>query len=223
MESVSILAALGGGIASFLCPCHLSLIPVYLASLAGPELFSAESSSRRLPVFLHSLLFVLGLGLFLAVISIMVALASQFLVANALLITFVSSGLLIALGLYLILSIKFPKINYECHLPYQSGVKTGYLRSFLIGAIYSFLHTPCVTPILLAIMTLAFSTGNPWHAAGLIFVYFLGYGLPFLIAGATIGALIPLFKKIVKYRNDIYIASGLLLIGAGIVILIRLI
>ena len=218
MESVSILAALGGGIASFLCPCHLSLIPVYLASLAGPELFSAESSSRRLPVFL-----VLGLGFFLAVISIMVALASQFLVANALLITFISSGLLIALGLYLVLSIKFPKINYECHLPYQSGIKTGYLRSFLIGAIYSFLHTPCVTPILLAIMTLAFSTGNPWHAAGLIFVYFIGYGLPFLIAGATIGILLPLFKKIVKYRNDIYIASGLLLIGAGIVILIRLI
>jgi cytochrome c-type biogenesis protein len=223
METVSILAALGGGIASFLCPCHLSLIPVYLASLAGPELFRAESSNRRLPVFLHSIFFVLGLGLFLAIISILVTTASQFLSYNALIITFISSGLLIALGLYLILSIKFPIINYECRLPHQSGIKTGYLRSFLIGAIYSFVHSPCITPIMLSIMTLSLGTGNPWHAGGLMFIYFLGYGLPFLIAGATIGFLIPFFKKIIKYRNEIYIASGLLLIGAGVVILIRLI
>jgi cytochrome c-type biogenesis protein len=223
MESVSILAALGGGIASFLCPCHLPLIPVYLASLAGPELFDAELSRRRFPVFLHSLSFVLGLGLFLSLIGILVVLASQFLVTNALLITLVSSGLLVTLGLYLILSVKFPKINYECHIPYQSGIKTGYLRSFLIGVIYSFVHTPCVTPILLAIMALALSSGNPWNAGGLMFIYFLGYGLPFLLAGATIGALMPLFKRIVKYRNEIYIASGLLLMGAGITILIRLI
>jgi cytochrome c-type biogenesis protein len=223
MESVSIIAALGGGVASFLCPCHLSLIPVYLASLAGPELFNAESSSRRLPVFLHSLLFVLGLGLFLTIISILVALASQFLAANAVLITFISGGLLIALGLYLVLSIKFPKINYECHLQQKTSIKTGYLRSFLIGVIYSFVHTPCITPILLAIMTLAFSTGNPWHAGGLMFVYFLGYGLPFLIAGAAIGAFMPIFKGIIKYHNEIYVVSGLLLIGAGIIILIRLI
>ena len=221
MEGVSILAALGGGIASFLCPCHLSLIPVYLASLAGPELFSAESSHRRAPVVLHSLFFVLGLGLFLTIISILVSVASQFLASNALTITFISSGLLIALGLYLILSIKFPRINYECHLPHHFGVKTGYLRSFLIGAIYSFLHTPCVTPIMLSIMTLALSTGNPWRAGGLMFVYFLGYGLPFIIAGTAFGLIVPMFKKIIRYRNEIYVASGLLLIGAGTIILVQ--
>ena len=221
MEGVSILAALGGGIASFLCPCHLSLIPIYLASLAGPELFSDESSHRRAPVVFHSLFFVLGLGLFLAIISILVSVASQFLSSNALTITLISSGLLIALGLYLILSIKFPRINYECHLPHHFGVKTGYLRSFLIGAIYSFLHTPCVTPIMLSIMTLALSTGNPWRAGGLMFVYFLGYGLPFIIAGPTFSLIVPLFKKIIRYRNEIYVASGLLLIGAGTIILVQ--
>ena len=221
MESISILAALGGGIASFLCPCHLPLIPVYLASLAGPELARDESAKRHLPAFLHSLFFVLGLGSFLALVGILVALASDYLNSYAWLFTFVSCGLLIVLGLYMILAIRFPKINYECHLPSQTGIKTGYLRSFIIGAVYSVVHAPCITPILLAIMTLAFNTGSPWSAGGLMFVYSLGYGLPFLLAGIALGALMPYFKKVAEYRDAIYTASGFLLVGAGIIILVR--
>jgi cytochrome c-type biogenesis protein len=223
MENISIFAALGGGIASFLCPCHLSLIPVYLASLAGPELSDAELSNGRLPIFLHSFFFVLGLGLFLAIIGVLVALASQFIDTHALLLTLISAGLLILLGIYSILSIKFPRINFECHLPTQNGINTGYLRSFVIGATYSFVHAPCATPILLSIFTLALGTGNPLSSGVLLFVYFLGYGLPFLIAGAAIGLLMPLFKKANTYHDEIYIASGLILIVAGAAILVRLI
>ena len=221
MENISILAALGGGIVSFACPCHLPLTPVYLASLAGPELASDESAKRCLPAFLHSIFFVLGLGSFLALVGVLVAIASEYLNRYAWLLTYISCGLLIILGLYMILAIRFPKINYECHLPRQTGIKTGYLRSFLIGAIYSVVHTPCITPILLAIMTLAFNTGSPWSAGGLMFVYFLGYGLPFLIAGIALGALMPYFKKVAEYRDAIYTSSGFLLIGAGIIILVK--
>lgn len=221
MENVTILAALWGGIASFLCPCHLPALPVFIASLAGPELAAGESAKRRFPIFLHSLFFVLGLGSFLTLILVMASLASGYLDAHAALIYISSCGLLIMLGFYMILAVKFPRINYECHLPSWAGMKAGYLRSFFIGAVYSVVHTPCITPILLAIATLVLNSGNPWNASGLMFVYFIGYGLPFLIAGIALGTLMPFFKKIAEYRDIIYISSGLLLIGSGIITLIK--
>jgi len=218
MEKVSLLAALGGGIASFLCPCHLPLIPVYVASLAGPEL--GMESRRRLPMFLHSLFFVIGLGSFLALLGTVAIISSDYLDAFGPQITYASIGLLIAIGIYMVLSVVFPIINYECRLPAQTGIKSGYFRSFAIGAVYSIVHSPCVTPALLAIMTLAVNSGDAWTSGSLLFVYFIGYGFPFLLGGLFLGVLMPLFKKVNEYRNVLYASSGLLLIGAGIVILV---
>ena len=63
MESISIIVAFSAGLLSFLSPCVLPLVPVYLASLVGPEIFEARSTGIRLPVFLHSLSFVFGFSL----------------------------------------------------------------------------------------------------------------------------------------------------------------
>jgi cytochrome c-type biogenesis protein len=220
MEGVSLLAALGGGIASFLCPCHISLIPVYLASLTGPEL-GEGSTPKRLPVFLHSLFFVLGLGVFLSLIFSLGAMAGDFLNNYAGALPYISGGLIVLLGLYMLLSLRFPRLNYECHLPPAGGVRAGYFRSFIIGATYSLVHVPCITPVLLAIIMMGISSGNIWQAGGLMAVYFVGYGLPFLLAGAALGAAMPLLKKISQHRDALYTASGLLLIGVGIIILLR--
>ncbi len=63
MEDISIFAAFGAGLVSFVTPCVLPLVPVYIASLVGPEILDPKTSSRRMPVFLHSLSFVLGFSI----------------------------------------------------------------------------------------------------------------------------------------------------------------
>jgi cytochrome c-type biogenesis protein len=149
-------------------------------------------------------------------------LASNYLEAHAILITYISVGLLIAMGLYMLLSVIFPKINYECHLPVQLSVKSGYMRSFAIGAVYSFLHSPCSTPSLLAVAGLVMASDGIWVGGSLLFFYFLGYGIPFLLAGLAFGALMPFFKKVSEYRGMLYATSGVLLIAAGFIILLRI-
>jgi cytochrome c-type biogenesis protein len=167
--------------------------------------------------------FVLGFCLFLAFIGALVLAASESLSSHALLITYVSVGLLVALGFYMLLSAAFPKLNYECHLSDRVGVRRGYLRSFTIGAIYSFLHLPCATPSLLAVTGLAVSSGSTFVGVSLLFFYFLGYGAPFLAVGLAFSALVPFFKKINEYRGVIYAMSGVLLMAAGLIILLGII
>jgi cytochrome c-type biogenesis protein len=219
VENVSLLVAFGGGIASFVCPCHLPLVPVFMASLAGPEL--SGESRRRWPVFFHSLFFVLGLGFFLALVGTLAIISSDYLDAHAVQVTHASVGLLIAIGVYMVLSAFFPKLNFECRLPARAGIKSGYMRSFVVGGLYSIVHSPCITPVLLAIMTLAVRERDAWVTGGLLFAYFMGYGFPFLLGGMALGAVMPLFKKISEYRNMIYASSGVLLIGAAVIILVR--
>jgi len=131
----------------------------------------------------------------------------------------IAGGLLIAFGIFLLASLKIPWLNYEKRLAPSAGATTGYLRSLIIGAIFSLAWTPCVGPILGSILTLAWSSETAWQGAVLLAVYSLGLGLPFLIIGAAFDSLRPLLRRIHRYSTWSYIISGLLLIAVGILIL----
>ena len=99
------------------------------------------------------------------------------------------------------------------------GSTTGYLRSFLIGAVFSISWTACVGPILGSILTMASVKATAWQGAYLLAIYSLGLGLPFLIVGAAFDYVLPLLRRINRYTGLIHIISGLLLIIIGILIL----
>jgi len=219
MEHISLLVAFSAGLLSFLSPCVLPLVPVYLASLCGPEILEPEADRRRLPIFFHSLSFVVGFSLVFTILGGSVGLAGFALGANLALTHKIAGSLLIAFGLFLLASLKVPWLNYERRLASSAGATAGYLRSLIIGAIFSLAWTPCVGPILGAILTLAWSSETAWQGAYLLAVYSLGLGLPFLIIGAAFDSIRPLLRRIHRYSTWSYIISGLLLIAVGILIL----
>ena len=219
IEHVSLLVAFGAGLASFLSPCVLPLVPVYLASLAGPEIFEPKVNRIRLSVFLHSLSFVVGFSVVLSILGLVAGLAGFAVSGHSAVVRQIAGSLLIVFGLFMLASLKIPWLNYEKRLTSSLGTTTGYLRSFLTGGIFSVAWTPCVGPVLGGILTLALDAANAWQGAYLLAIYSLGLGLPFLIAGIAFDAIIPLLKRISRYTTVIYIASGVLLIAVGILVL----
>jgi cytochrome c-type biogenesis protein len=94
-----------------------------------------------------------------------------------------------------------------------------YFRSFLIGAVFPVAWIPCTSWVLGGILLLAGTSQTAWQGAYLLAFYSLGLGLPFLILGAAFDFLMPLLKNINRYSSWIYLASGLLLIIVGSLVL----
>jgi len=219
MENIPLLIAFSAGLLSFLSPCVLPLVPVYLASLYGPEIFEPAANRNRIPVFLHSLSFVTGFSIVFISLGVGAGLAGFALSAHLVVVRKIAGSLLIAFGLFMLIAQKVPWLNYEKRLAPSRSMATGYLRSFLTGAIFSLAWTPCVGPVLGGILTLAATSETAWHGAYLLAIYSLGLGLPFLIIGAAFDSVTPLLKRINRYSGLVYIISGVLLIAVGILIL----
>ena len=219
MENIPLLIAFSAGLLSFLSPCVLPLVPVYLASLYGPEIFEPTAKRNRIPVFLHSFSFVIGFSIVFISLGVGAGLAGFALSAHLVVVRKIAGSLLIAFGLFMLIAQKVPWLNYEKRLAPSRSMATGYLRSFLTGAIFSLAWTPCVGPVLGGILTLAATSEAVWHGAYLLAIYSLGLGLPFLMIGAAFDSVTPLLKRISRYSGLIYIISGVLLIAVGILIL----
>ena len=219
MGDISFLVAFSAGLLSFLSPCVLPLVPVYLASLCGPEIFESEGDRSRIPVFLHSLSFVVGFSVVFVILGAGAGLAGFVISAYSVAVRQIAGSLLIVFGLFMLAALKVPRLNFERRLTPSLGNTTGYLRSLLIGVIFSLAWTPCVGPILGGVLMLAGVSETAWQGAYLLAIYSLGLGLPFLIMGAAFGSITPLLRRIHHYSTAIYIISSALLIAVGILIL----
>ncbi len=216
-EDVSLILAFGGGLLSFFSPCVLPMVPVYLAMLTGPGLF--EKTVTRVPALLHSLSFVLGFTAVFVILGAIFGLTGYAINPDFSLLRTIAGWLLIAFGVFLLAANWIPWLNFEKRLSPSVGSKTGYLRSFIIGAAFSLSWTACVAPILGSILAIASTKATAWQGAYLLAIYSLGLGVPFLVVGVAFDWVIPLLKRIHRYTGIIHIISGLLLIIVGILIL----
>jgi cytochrome c-type biogenesis protein len=221
MDSISPLVAFVGGLISLLSPCLLPIIPVYIASLSGPEIFQSGVGGRRLTVFFHSLGFIVGFSAVFIALGTGAGLIGFSISSHLLLVHRISGILMILFGLFLLAAPKISWLNYEKRLAPSQSITTGYLRSLLLGVLFALAWTPCVGPVLGSILTLAFNSGSGWQGGYLLAFYSLGVGLPFLIIGLLFDSVLPWLKRINRYSAYIYIFSGLLLIATGILILIN--
>ena len=219
MEHISLLVAFSAGLLSFLSPCVLPLVPVYLASLSGPEIFEPKAGRIRLPVFLHALSFVFGFSVVFIGLGAVAGLTGFAVGLYSVAIRQIAGSLLIAFGLFMLVALKVPWLNYEKRLSLPLVTTTSYLRSFLTGSVFSLAWVPCVGPILGGILTLALDSATAWRGAYLLAVYSMGLGLPFLIMGLAFDSVAPRLRSIGRYSGWIYIISGALLIAVGVLIL----
>lgn len=218
MENIPLAVALAAGFLSFLSPCVLPMVPVYIASLYGPEIFD-PALKKRLPVFLHSLSFVLGFSVVFVVLGILAGVAGLALATHMRLINDISGSLLVAAGVFMLAAFKIPRLNFEKRLAVTGKVSTGYARSFLTGVVFTLAWTPCASPVLGSILALAWTSQTIIQGGYLLGIYSLGLAIPFLAIGAAFDFLSPLLKRINRYSHVFYLVSGALLIGMGILIL----
>ncbi len=219
MTEVTHIVAFTAGVLSFFSPCVLPLVPAYIANLAGATAIDHKTRTSYIPALLHSIAFVIGFSIIFVALGASVGLVGTAITAHTNLFQQIAGGLLIAFGVFLIAAYKFPWLNYEKRLNLNTTRNPSYFRSILIGAIFALGWTPCVGPILGAILTLAWSSQQVWQGALLLVVYSLGMGIPFIIIGLAWGYIMPLWRSINRYLGVISIISGLLLVAIGILIL----
>ena len=219
MTQIPYIVAFGGGLLSFFSPCVLPLVPAYLANLAGVTAIDPNTRRSYLPTLFHSLSFVLGFSIIFIGLGASVGLIGTTITAYSALLRQIAGGLIIAFGVFLIAAFKLPWLNYEKRLNTKTGSNPGYFRSIGIGAAFALGWTPCIGPILGAILTLAWSSQTVAEGALLLATYSLGLGIPFIILGLVWGAIMPLWKSINRHLGVISIVSGVLLIIVGIFML----
>ncbi len=216
MLNITFPIAFAAGILSFLSPCVLPLVPVYLANVAGTSILTPTPPSRRY-VILHTLSFVAGFSLvFIALgasLGLLGAMAPFGLLRN------IAGALLIIFGLFLLAATKIPWLNYEKRLSLAQAKSSGYLRSLSIGAIFSLGWTPCVGPVLGGILALAWSSQTVWHGIYLLLAYCVGLGLPFIGISLAIGAATRYLSWLSRHAFATLAVSAALLISIGILTL----
>ncbi|MCD6390499.1 MAG: sulfite exporter TauE/SafE family protein [Dehalococcoidia bacterium] len=216
MSSITFLTALVAGILSFLSPCILPLVPVYIANIAGASVLTPAPPDRRY-IFLHTISFIVGFSLVFTALGASLGLVGAAVPQGVL--DKVSGSLLIAFGIFLIAAAKVPWLNYEKRLDFTKAKGTGYARSFLIGVIFSLGWIPCVGPILGGILTLAASSQTAWQGVYLLLAYCLGLGLPFIIVGLALGAASRYIRWLSRHAFVTSIVAAVLLISIGILML----
>jgi cytochrome c-type biogenesis protein len=218
MNDVTVWAAFAAGMASFFTPCVVPMVPVYLASLAGPDIFETGSEDRW-PLFLHSLSFMAGMAVVFTLVGTLAGLVSININPASPLVRQISGGLLIFFGIFMLGSGFLPWLNFEKRFSPGLDRRRGYVTSFLIGASFTVAWTPCLSPILGSVLTIALNSETAGKGALLLAVYSLGLGLPFLFIGAFFSTLTPLLKSLGRFSRWVYFVGGALLLIAGILIL----
>ncbi|MBI3037093.1 cytochrome C biogenesis protein [Candidatus Woesearchaeota archaeon] len=218
MAELTVFIAFAAGLASFLSPCVLPLVPAFIAYLSGTTATEIKQDSKKAKaaIFINTILFVAGFTLIFALLG---ALINSVLINVSYTVKDVLGKIggivIILLGLVLLGIIKPAFLQHEHKLKLK-GLKPSYAASFLFGAAFAVGWTPCVGAILGAILTLALT--KPAIAFGMLFAYALGLGVPFLAVGlftSQATALIKKYQNVMKYAS---IAAGIILIILGILV-----
>lgn len=221
-ENVSIFIALSAGFISFLSPCILPLIPSYMAFITGISLeeLSHEKNLKRVRkiVIINSLLFILGFSIVFIALGASATFMGKFLSRNIRWFEIVGGCVVILLGLHFIgiFRLKFLNREKKIHL---KDKPLGFIGTVLVGMAFGAGWTPCVGPILGAILTMAAATQNIFKGIVLLAFYSVGLGLPFLISGLIIHKFFEYFKAVRKYFKVITAVGGILLIILGVLLI----
>ncbi len=216
IQNLSFLAAVVAGIISFVSPCILPMVPIYLGFLSGE---TVEGQASKKSIFLHALFFVLGLSLVFIALGASVGLMGNFLLGKLPILRIIAGVFLVILGVHLLGIFKIPFLYREKSLiNVVSKLKKNYFTSFLVGAAFSLGWTPCVGPILGTILVLASASETVLKGALLLAAYSFGLGIPFLILALCLSWFSKILQRFNKYFRVIEIISGLFIILIGILV-----
>lgn len=217
MENVSLLLAFSAGLLSFLSPCILPLVPAYITYLTGSQLNEIRDGKAKMMAFWKALGFVVGFSFVFMLMGLTVTSLGSWLAEYWYIFIKISGILIIVLGLHMIGVFKLKWLYKEKRFS-PAVNRTRPFSSVLIGMAFAAGWTPCIGPILSAILLYAGSMDTMNKGMMLLAFYSLGMSIPFLLAALAIDKVTGFLRKISRFLPIISMVSGILLICLGILI-----
>ena len=223
LSQLTIGVAFVAGLASFLSPCVLPLVPIYLAQLVGQSVYQStatgdqEDRPARLRTFLHALMFVSGFTVAFVALGATASTLGGFLRIHQFLLRQIGGILLIIIGLHLTGLLKLPFLYWQKHFEFRPS-RPSHPASFVIGLIFAIGWTPCIGLILGPILVLASNAATLRQGVFLLLAYSLGLGVPFLLLGLGLDRFSKIMKWLKPHAGKIEIGTGVIMILVGLVI-----
>jgi cytochrome c-type biogenesis protein len=216
---VSVGLAFIAGLASFLSPCVFSLVPAYISYLSGRSVASAQGAGSRWTTVSHGLAFVLGFSLVFISLGVATSAIGSLVFDLRPWLTRIGGVVVIVFGIHMTGLFRIPFLEVDLRRQTAPDRSLGYLSSALMGVFFSAGWSPCVGPILGAILTLSFSGGSVTQGVALLSAYSAGLAIPFLLAATQIGLVTKAIRRYGKVMRYIEIGMGILLIVIGALML----
>jgi cytochrome c-type biogenesis protein len=230
-ENVTLLAAFGAGLLSFISPCVLPLIPGYLSYISGLSLDEMRGTAPvsgggvavaappevRRRILLSSAAFILGFTLVFVLIGATATAVGQLVNQKLPLLGRIAGVVIILFGLHTMGLLRIEWLYQEKRVQTQRK-PAGFFGALLVGIAFAFGWTPCIGPILSGILFLAGSRDTVWEGVRLLLVYSLGLGVPFFATALAINRFFAALARIRRHYHKIELVSGALLVGIGFLI-----
>ncbi len=222
IADITIFAAFAAGVVSFLSPCVLPLVPPYLCFLAGSSLEEltdeAVDSVVRRRVIVSAIIFILGFSTVFIALGATASAIGELLREYLDLLSKIAGVIVIIMGLHFLGLFKLGFLNRDTR--YQHGDRPrGMLGSYAIGLAFALGWTPCIGPILGAILAVAAAEESVSKGAILLAIYSAGLGVPFLFAAFGINGFLAFMKRFRKHLGTVEKIMGGLLVLTGIMFL----
>jgi cytochrome c-type biogenesis protein len=222
MTDVNVFVAFIAGIFSFLSPCVLPLIPSYLSFVSGvslEQIRSVEASAGvRRRVVLNSLAFIVGFSLVFVSLGASASYLGSLFLGYRNIIRILGGVFILLVGIYLIGLFKIPAL--ERYLQFNLKDKpAGYLGSVLVGITFAVAWTPCVGPILGAILAIAGTSADVSRGIFLLASYAAGLALPFFLSAVAINSFFQFSQNFRRYIQIFHTAGGVLLVLVGVLLI----
>ncbi|GAB4502581.1 MAG: cytochrome c biogenesis protein CcdA [Anaerolineales bacterium] len=215
---ITVGLAFVAGIASFLSPCVLSLVPAYVGYLGGLAAGDGEAENRA-TTFLHGIFFVLGFSIVFVTFNILGYGLGRIFYDFQIWLSRLGGLIVIIFGLHMTGIFRIPFLEYDTRIQKMPERKWGYLSSALMGVVFSAGWSPCVGPTLGAIITLAITRQSLAQAVGLGVAYSAGLGIPFLLAALGIGWVTVILRRYSGVMRWTEIVMGVILIIVGLMLM----
>ena len=217
-HQLSIPIAFLAGIVSFLSPCVLPLVPGYISMLSGAtieELKSGASPALLARILRNSLAFVVGFSIVFVALGASATWVGKFLLARRIVLNIIAGIIIIIFGLHLTGLVKIPLLYREARLD-TGAPRRGLRGAFLLGFAFAFGWTPCIGPILTAILALAAQRETVFQGMFLLAIYSAGLAMPFLLTSLGLSQFLKIYAGFRKHLQVVEVASGVLLIVLGV-------
>jgi cytochrome c-type biogenesis protein len=226
-ENVTLLAAFGAGLLSFVSPCVLPLIPGYLSYISGLSLDEMRGGTGAAPVtpsratrrrvLLSSLAFILGFSLVFVSLGATASTIGRFLLERLPFFGRVAGAVIILFGLHTMGVLRIEWLYQEKRVHTQRK-PAGFFGAMLVGVAFAFGWTPCIGPILAGIFAVAASRDTVGEGIKLLAIYSLGLAVPFFATALAINRFFGAMARIRRHYHAIELVSGALLVVIGLLI-----